>query len=136
MNMATLPALLAPLNAAITPALRQGLASPLPFTGGLVLLEVTGRVSGEVRSVPLVCADHGNVLAVSTVRASSQWLKNLAAAREAAVWLRGVRRAVIPEVYVAGERRSPGSAESDWRSRLAACASRTDGLSVALLRLR
>jgi hypothetical protein len=136
MNMATLPALLAPLNEALTPALRQGLASPLPFTGGLVLLEVTGRVSGEVRSVPLVCADYGDVLAVSTVRDSSQWLKNLAAAREAAVWLRGVKRAVTPEVYLAGERRSPGAADPDWRSRLAACSSRAGGLSVALLRLR
>lgn len=136
MKTTTLPAILAPLNEALTPALRLGLINPLPFTAGFVLLEVPGRVSGRIRQVPLICMDYGDFLAVSTVRQSSQWVKNLAAASEAHVWLRGAKRAVEAEVFVAGER-VPGRAwHADWRSDFAACVSRTGHVSVALLRLR
>ena len=132
----SLPALLAPVNEAIAPALRLGLINPLPFTAGIVLMEITGRISGKTRQIPLVCADYGDVLAVSTVRDNSQWVKNLAATPVAAVWLRGMQRTVHAEVYVAGERISGAAPETDWRSKLAACASRAGGTSVALLRLR
>jgi hypothetical protein len=132
----SLPALLAPLNEAITPALRLGLINPLPFTTGVVLLEVTGRVSGRVRKIPLVCTDYGDVLAVSTVRRNSQWLKNLAVTPEASIWLRGAKRTVTAEVYAAGERISADATQTDWRSDTAACMSRMSGMSLALLRLR
>lgn len=131
-----LPELLAPLNEALIPALRLGLINPLPFTTGIVLLEVTGRVSGKVRQVPLVCADYGCALAVSTVRRNSQWVRNLAARPEADVWLRGQKRPVTADVYAAGDRISGIEGDSDWMSRLAALTSLTSGASLAILRPR
>ncbi len=132
----SLPALLAPVNEVLTPALRLGLINPLPFSVGIVLLEVTGRISGKVREIPLVCADYGTVLVVSTVRENSQWVKNLAATPTAAIWLRGTRRTIEAEVYVAGERSSGPARRTDWRSDFSACVSRAGGSSVVLLRLR
>ncbi len=132
----SLPVLLAPVNEALTPALRLGWINPLPFTTGIILVEVTGRISGRVRQIPLVCTDYGDTLAVSTVRDNSQWILNLAATPVATVWLRGRKRTVDAQVYVAGERISGAASHTDWRSDLAACASRAGRMSVALLRLR
>lgn len=131
-----LPTLLAPVNEALAPALRLGLLNPLPFTAGIVLLEVTGRVSGRVRQVPLVCVDHGSALTVSTVRSNSQWVKNLAARPDTHVWLRGERRPVAAEVFVSGNRVSAAPGIADAISRLAAGTSRAWGVSQAILRPR
>lgn len=144
MNTQTqLPELLAPLNRLLTPALSLGVGNPLPLTTGIVLLEVTGRSTGQLRRIPLVCSDLGCALAVSTVREDSQWIKNLAATPRAHVWLRGRRRTVAAEVYAevhaeideADARTDSSTRETDWLSNLAATASRVTGLSVALLRL-
>lgn len=132
----TLPALLAPLNQALTPALKAGIANPLPLTGGIVLLEVLGRKSGVVRSVPLVCVDYGSMLAVSTVRENSQWVKNLAANPRASVWLRGRQRSVLGAVFSNGGRLDASSLPDDPPARAAALLSRVSGLSVALLHLQ
>jgi deazaflavin-dependent oxidoreductase (nitroreductase family) len=99
---ATLPRLLEPLNQIITPALRCGLGNPLPLTGGLVLLEMRGRRSGRLRTVPLSCIDFGPALVVSTVRERSQWVANLLAEPTATVWLRGRRREVRAAVFQRG----------------------------------
>lgn len=80
------------LNFLLLPAVRGGLAGPLPVGLGLVVIETTGRKSGLVRQVPVVAFRSGSRVTVSTVRADSQWLANLEANPVAAVWRNGVRR--------------------------------------------
>lgn len=127
-----LPRLMAPINDLIAPGIRLGAGNPLPLTSGLVVLEVVGRSSGEIRSVPLLCTDYGQALVVSTVRPGSQWLKNLAAAGEASVWLRGRRRKVTAFVYRRGERLGAAAPGQPWAS-FARAVSRLLGTSIAVL---
>ena len=87
-----LPQLLSPINQLIAPLVQAGLGNPLLFTPGATVLEVPGRASGLMRSVPLTCYLAGNVMIIGTVRPNSQWIKNLAAADTAHVWLWGQRR--------------------------------------------
>jgi deazaflavin-dependent oxidoreductase (nitroreductase family) len=126
-----LPALLAPVNALLTPAIQAGLGSPLPLLWGLVVLEVRGRRSGRTRAVPLVCTDQGATLIVATVRRDSQWIRNLEAEPDAAVWLRGRRREVTARVFHPDT--EPPSGQGPEALVLALW--RTAGASVALLDL-
>lgn len=80
------------LNRVVLPAVKKGLASPLPLGFGLVVLETVGRKSGLRRQMPLVSARLGNTVVVSTVRQKSQWLENVAAAGSASVWVGGRSR--------------------------------------------
>lgn len=82
----------AALNSVVRPAVRGGLGNPFPVGAGAVVLETTGRVSGLPRSVPVLATRVGRSLDVSTVRADSQWLRNIEADDQVAVWLRGRRR--------------------------------------------
>ena len=86
------------LNRAVLPLVRAGFGSPLPVGFGLVVLETTGRRSGVVRPVPVLVFRAGRRLIVSTVRADSQWLKNLEADSAAAMWRNGSRRNVTADV--------------------------------------
>jgi len=80
------------LNSILQPVVRVGLANPLPIGAGAIVLETTGRVSGEKRRVPLLASRVLGRLAVSTVRSDSQWLKNIEADPSVNVWLYGTPR--------------------------------------------
>jgi hypothetical protein len=104
------PGPFAALNRLVVPAVRAGLGAPLPLPAppaalwslgwvpGLVILEVPGRRSGRRYRVPLTAVVRGRSVVLSTVRARSQWLRNLAAAEEVGIWLRGRRRTGTPWV--------------------------------------
>ncbi len=75
-----------------------GAGNPFPVGGGAIVLEVTGRVSGEPRQVPLLTTRLGDKLMVSTVRSDSQWLRNIKADPNVVVHLCGRRRTATAEV--------------------------------------
>jgi deazaflavin-dependent oxidoreductase (nitroreductase family) len=80
------------LNSFVRPAVESGIGNPWPFGGGAIILETTGRVSGEPRRVPLLASRFGDKLVVSTVRGNSQWLRNVEAEPTVKVWLEGKPR--------------------------------------------
>ena len=86
------------LNQAMVPAAKAGLTAPPPFGNGVVVLETTGRVSGEPREVPLAAVRLGDKIVVSTVRQDSQWLRNLEQTPEAKVWTHGRARPVTATI--------------------------------------
>jgi deazaflavin-dependent oxidoreductase (nitroreductase family) len=86
------------MNRFVKPLVRAGLGSPLPIGLGAVVLESTGRVTGEPREVPLLGLRVGQRVVVSTVRNRSQWVKNLEADADAAVWFGGKRHAARADV--------------------------------------
>jgi deazaflavin-dependent oxidoreductase (nitroreductase family) len=86
------------LNSVVQPAVRAGAGNPLPVGGGAIVLETTGRVSGEPRRVPLVATRVGGRLAVSTVRGDSQWLRNIETNPNVTVHLGGEPRSATATV--------------------------------------
>lgn len=87
------------LNQTVLPSVKAGVASPPPGLGqGIVILETTGRTSGQQREVPLAALRVGNTFVVSTVRENSQWLKNLETSPNARVWSCGRAEPVIAQV--------------------------------------
>lgn len=79
------------VNRVVRPLVKAGVASPLPIGLGAVVLEHTGRVSGDTYEAPLFGLRVGDRVYVSTIRERSQWLKNLEADADAGVWFCGSR---------------------------------------------
>ena len=77
------------LNRAVLPPAKAGLTAPPPLGNGVIVVETTGRLSGELRQVPLAALRVGDRYVVSTVRETSQWLRNLERQPEATVWTCG-----------------------------------------------
>ncbi len=86
------------LNRTVVPIVKAGGGSPLPIGGGIVVLETTGRRSGQLRQVPLLAARWGDQVVVSTVREDSQWVRNLEVEPRATMWLYGRPRPVTAEI--------------------------------------
>lgn len=78
------------------------------FGGPVMVLEVVGRRSGELRSVPVMRVEHGDDLIVIPSNAGSDktpaWWLNLRAAGEGWVVRGRERRRVRPRVTEGGER--------------------------------
>ncbi|MEM7080209.1 MAG: hypothetical protein AAF513_16435 [Pseudomonadota bacterium] len=91
------PQALQPLNNLLEPLIRLGFAAPLNLTPGLVVLEVRGRKSGRLRSLPLVAYLAYPYVVLGTVRSASQWIKNLQAESEPHIWIWGRRFALHKE---------------------------------------
>ena len=86
------------LNSVVEPAVTAGVGNPLPVGTGAIVLEVTGRVSGKKRRVPLLASRLFGKLVVTTVRDDSQWLKNIEADPAVTVHLYGKPRQATASV--------------------------------------
>jgi deazaflavin-dependent oxidoreductase (nitroreductase family) len=125
------------VNSVIVPFLRAGFGTPGPCANGIVLLETTGRKSGNTINVPLLAASLGDVVILSTARARrSQWIRNVAANPEVSYWLHGRARKARAFVIGDGER---GEARAQMPLRVRAIASMlypltiTDAVAFAVL---
>lgn len=127
------------LNRVAEPAIRHGFGSPWPAPVGAVVLDTIGRKSGRTYRIPVLASKCGSVLAVSTVRGRSQWIKNVAAEPHIHVWLRGKRQACTAYVMMAGEMRSTSTVRPSPTVQtvlnLLAPMSRLTGGGVAVLHL-
>jgi F420H(2)-dependent quinone reductase len=92
-------------NDTIEQLVRAGIGSPLPLplSAGIVILETKGRVSGKPRNTPLLAQRIGNSVVVSTVRTSSQWVRNLEADDAPQLVLNGKSRSVKAKVRRFGD---------------------------------
>jgi hypothetical protein len=80
------------LNAIVLPSIQRGFGAPCVAPWGLVVLEHTGRRSGQKYESPLLALRLGSRIVVSTFRnESSQWLRNLERTPDAHLWLNGER---------------------------------------------
>ena len=102
------------INRLTTPAVSAGFGSLWVLPAGLVVLEVTGRTSGEVRKVTVLAAEIGEFVVVSTLRIErSQWLRNILHSPEVRYWIRGQPRDAQALVVLPGQ--APAVKDDDLR---------------------
>ena len=94
------------LNSVVEPLIRVGFANPLLWPTGAIVLEVTGRKTGQAIRVPLLATRVGDLFLVSTYRRRSDWVKNLAANPEARYWLGGLPHDATAFVLTPGDQSS------------------------------
>ena len=94
------------LNSVVEPLVRAGFGSPVLWPTGAIVLETTGRKTGQSINVPLLATRIGDLLVVSTYRRRSQWVKNLAANTEARYWMGGRLREATAFVLTPGDETS------------------------------
>ncbi|MEX1193691.1 MAG: nitroreductase/quinone reductase family protein [Dehalococcoidia bacterium] len=82
------------LNARVEPRVRSGFASPGLLPAGLIVLETTGRRSGQTYRTPLLATlGPAGCLWISTVLGRrADWLSNAHANPDVRYWLRGRAR--------------------------------------------
>ena len=124
------------LNQFVEPIVRLGFGSPLPWTTGTIVIETTGRKTGNPHSIPLVATLVGDLILVSTVRKRSQWIKNLAANPETKYWIYGKEHKARAFVFA----KDADQPQMDEMPKLAACLaqailpqSKLFGVSFAIL---
>ena len=124
------------LNGVVEPLVRAGFGSPIFWPTGAIVLESTGRNTGQSFNVPLLATRVGDLVVVSTYRRRSQWVKNLTARAETRYWMGGRLREAT--AYVLSPDREPSP--SDELPPRAACLaaflqqqSRLFGISFAIL---
>jgi DNA-binding LacI/PurR family transcriptional regulator len=67
------------VNQVVEGLVRAGVGTPCNYGGGVIVIETKGRKTGARRTIPVLAQRLGNTLIVSTVRANSQWIRNLKA---------------------------------------------------------
>jgi deazaflavin-dependent oxidoreductase (nitroreductase family) len=85
------------LNRIVEPAVRRGFGTSV-HGPGIFVVETTGRRSGQRRRVPLLGWRSGDTVWVSTVRADSDWVRNVEHDPAADVWINGRRRPSVATV--------------------------------------
>ena len=87
------------LNQFAEPLIRLGFGNPMLWPTGMMVIETIGRKTQRTIRVPLLATRIGDLIVVSTVRRSSQWVKNLAAHPEVRYWLGGKAREATAFVF-------------------------------------
>jgi deazaflavin-dependent oxidoreductase (nitroreductase family) len=97
------------LNPLVERWARAGCASPSRWPFGLIVLETTGRRSGQTRSVPILAMLIEDHVIIATARGErSQWFKNLQASPDVRYWIDGeLRDARAIELTAAAESPPP-----------------------------
>ena len=103
------------LNGVVEPLVRAGVGSTVAGPGAFVV-ETTGHRSGRPRRVPLFGKRVGDTVIVSTVRADSQWIRNLEHEPAATVWIGGRPRPATATVS-----RLPAGAVASLRLQRPSC---------------
>lgn len=92
------------LNAWLEPLVRAGLGAPVLIPFGTIVLEVKGRKSGRIHSVPLLAYTVAGATAVSTFRGrQSQWVRNLRASPRCSWVIAGATHQGIATVFAPDE---------------------------------
>ena len=92
------------LNGFVEPVAESGCFSPDFWPTGLILLETTGRRSGQRRRTPVLAMMMDDHVIVRTIRGErSEWFKNLRANPDVRYWAGGRPRTARAVVHTPGE---------------------------------